>query len=159
MAHPVVIHKAPPAPPSATPQARYFQPPSVCVNAAGITLDNFLLDMEEDDFDKVVQVNLKVGRLSGCAHSPSCVSHQALSLQGSFLVIQAVARALVASGATKGSLITVGSIVGKVRIHLPPFRLVKCPNFPPLPLMPEVVKIKAVCLYFFPMHLFRRWET
>ncbi|XP_051926017.1 estradiol 17-beta-dehydrogenase 8 isoform X2 [Hippocampus zosterae] len=73
-------------------QARYFQPPSVCVNAAGITLDNFLLDMEEDDFDKVVQVNLK----------------------GSFLVVQAVAQALVASGATKGSLITVGSIVGKV---------------------------------------------
>ncbi|XP_037120086.1 estradiol 17-beta-dehydrogenase 8 isoform X2 [Syngnathus acus] len=66
-------------------QARYFQPPSVCVNAAGITLDNFLLDMEEDDFDK-----------------------------GSFLVIQAVAQALVACGATKGSIITLGSIVGKV---------------------------------------------
>ncbi|XP_049607533.1 (3R)-3-hydroxyacyl-CoA dehydrogenase isoform X1 [Syngnathus scovelli] len=73
-------------------QARYFQPPSVCVNAAGITLDNFLLDMEEEDFDKVVQVNLK----------------------GSFLVIQAVAQALVACGATKGSIITLGSIVGKV---------------------------------------------
>ncbi|XP_049607535.1 (3R)-3-hydroxyacyl-CoA dehydrogenase isoform X2 [Syngnathus scovelli] len=66
-------------------QARYFQPPSVCVNAAGITLDNFLLDMEEEDFDK-----------------------------GSFLVIQAVAQALVACGATKGSIITLGSIVGKV---------------------------------------------
>ncbi|XP_061521546.1 estradiol 17-beta-dehydrogenase 8 isoform X1 [Phycodurus eques] len=73
-------------------QARYFQPPSVCVNAAGITLDNFLLDMEEDDFDRVVQVNLK----------------------GSFLVIQAVAQALVACGASKGSIVTVGSIVGKV---------------------------------------------
>ncbi|XP_061674927.1 estradiol 17-beta-dehydrogenase 8 isoform X4 [Syngnathoides biaculeatus] len=73
-------------------QARYFQPPSVCVNAAGVTQDNFLLDMEDDDFDRVVRVNLK----------------------GSFLVIRAVARALVASGAPKGSIVTVGSIVGKV---------------------------------------------
>lgn len=35
--------------------------------------------------------------------------------QGSFLVIQAVAQALVACGAPKGSIVTVGSIVGKVR--------------------------------------------
>lgn len=35
--------------------------------------------------------------------------------QGSFLVTQAVAQALVACGAPKGSIITVGSIVGKVR--------------------------------------------
>ncbi|XP_031727221.1 (3R)-3-hydroxyacyl-CoA dehydrogenase isoform X2 [Anarrhichthys ocellatus] len=48
--------------------------------------------MEEDQFDKVVQVNLK----------------------GSFLVLQAVAQALVACGAPKGSIVTVGSIVGKV---------------------------------------------
>ncbi|XP_077599270.1 (3R)-3-hydroxyacyl-CoA dehydrogenase isoform X2 [Stigmatopora nigra] len=73
-------------------QVRYFQPPSVCVNAAGITADHFLLDMEEEQFDRVIRVNLK----------------------GSFLLIQAVAGALVACGATKGSIITVGSIVGKV---------------------------------------------
>lgn len=41
-------------------QCCYFQPPSVCVNAAGITQDEFLLKMEEDDFDKVIDVNLKV---------------------------------------------------------------------------------------------------
>ncbi|XP_054620136.1 estradiol 17-beta-dehydrogenase 8 [Dunckerocampus dactyliophorus] len=73
-------------------QTCFFQPPSVCVNAAGITLDDFLLSMEEDHFDRVIQVNLK----------------------GSFLVTQAVAQALVACGAAKGSIITVGSIVGKV---------------------------------------------
>ncbi|KAG7219339.1 hypothetical protein INR49_019116 [Caranx melampygus] len=73
-------------------QARFFQPPSVCVNAAGITQDDFLLSMKEEEFDRVVQVNLK----------------------GSFLVTQAVAQALVACGAPKGSIITVGSIVGKV---------------------------------------------
>uniref|UniRef100_A0A3Q3GYK3 Estradiol 17-beta-dehydrogenase 8-like n=1 Tax=Labrus bergylta TaxID=56723 RepID=A0A3Q3GYK3_9LABR len=70
-----------------------IQPPSVCVNAAGITQDHFLLNMEEDHFDRVIQVNLK----------------------GSFLITQAVAQALVACGAPKGSIITVGSIVGKVR--------------------------------------------
>ncbi|XP_065804205.1 estradiol 17-beta-dehydrogenase 8-like isoform X1 [Labrus bergylta] len=69
-----------------------IQPPSVCVNAAGITQDHFLLNMEEDHFDRVIQVNLK----------------------GSFLITQAVAQALVACGAPKGSIITVGSIVGKV---------------------------------------------
>ncbi|XP_074469794.1 (3R)-3-hydroxyacyl-CoA dehydrogenase [Sebastes fasciatus] len=73
-------------------QTQYFQPPSVCVNAAGITQDDFLLNMSEDQFDKVIQVNLK----------------------GSFLVIQAVSQALVACGAPKGSIVTVGSIVGKV---------------------------------------------
>ncbi|XP_076005948.1 (3R)-3-hydroxyacyl-CoA dehydrogenase [Genypterus blacodes] len=73
-------------------QTCYFQPPSVCVNAAGITQDDFLLNMEEEDFDRVVQINLK----------------------GSFLLTQAVAQALVACGAPKGSIITVGSIVGKV---------------------------------------------
>ncbi|XP_065326395.1 estradiol 17-beta-dehydrogenase 8-like [Pelmatolapia mariae] len=73
-------------------QTRYFQPPSVCVNAAGIAQDDFLLNMEEEQFDKVIQINLK----------------------GSFLITQAVAQALVACGAPKGSIITVGSIVGKV---------------------------------------------
>nr|ACN49151.1 estradiol 17 beta-dehydrogenase 8 [Oryzias dancena] len=73
-------------------QTRYFQPPSVCVNTAGITQDDFLLSMEEEQFDRVIQVNLK----------------------GSFLVTQAVTQALVACGAPKGSIITVGSIVGKV---------------------------------------------
>ncbi|XP_066543300.1 (3R)-3-hydroxyacyl-CoA dehydrogenase [Amia ocellicauda] len=73
-------------------QCEYFRPPCVCVSAAGITADDFLLRMEERHFDRVTQVNLK----------------------GTFLVIQAISRSLVASGAPKGSIITVGSIVGKV---------------------------------------------
>uniref|UniRef100_A0A4W5RXQ4 Hydroxysteroid (17-beta) dehydrogenase 8 n=1 Tax=Hucho hucho TaxID=62062 RepID=A0A4W5RXQ4_9TELE len=68
-------------------QCRYFQPPSVCVNAAGVTQDEFLLKMEED-FDKVIQAT--------------------------FLLTQAVGKALVASGAPKRCIITVGSNVGKV---------------------------------------------
>lgn len=50
-----------------------------------------------------------VSRLQ-CLVSSSALS----SLQGSFLVTQAVAQALVACGARKGSIITIGSIVGKV---------------------------------------------
>jgi len=73
-------------------QCRYFQPPSVCVNAAGITQDDFLMRMKEEDFDRVLQVNLK----------------------GTYLVTQAFAKALAASGAPKGSIVTLGSIVGKV---------------------------------------------
>lgn len=38
----------------------YKKPPSVVVNAAGITKDNFLLKMSEADFDAVINVNLKV---------------------------------------------------------------------------------------------------
>lgn len=41
-------------------QAHFFQPPVVCVNAAGITQDDFMLNMEEEKFDRVVHVNLKV---------------------------------------------------------------------------------------------------
>ncbi|MGH0140590.1 UNVERIFIED_CONTAM: hypothetical protein FKN15_009017 [Acipenser sinensis] len=67
--------------------------PSVCVSSAGITLDEFLLKLEEEAFDRVLQVNLK----------------------GSVLLTQAVSRALVASGSSKGVIINVGSIVGKVR--------------------------------------------
>lgn len=40
--------------------SKYKKPPSIVVNSAGITKDNFLLKMSEQDFDDVVSVNLKV---------------------------------------------------------------------------------------------------
>lgn len=40
--------------------SNYKKPPSIIVNSAGITKDNFLLKMSEQDFDDVVSVNLKV---------------------------------------------------------------------------------------------------
>ncbi|XP_018609887.2 (3R)-3-hydroxyacyl-CoA dehydrogenase isoform X1 [Scleropages formosus] len=73
-------------------QHQYFQPPSLCVSAAGITQDEFLLKMDEEDFDRVIEVNLK----------------------GTFLVTQVFSRAMVSSGFPKGSIITIGSIVGKM---------------------------------------------
>lgn len=38
----------------------FTKPPTIIVNSAGITRDNFLLKMSEEDFDEVINVNLKV---------------------------------------------------------------------------------------------------
>lgn len=38
----------------------YSAPPTVLVNAAGITRDNFLLKMSVQDFESVFDVNVKV---------------------------------------------------------------------------------------------------
>lgn len=38
----------------------FRKPPSIIVNSAGITRDNFLLKLSEQDFEDVVNVNLKV---------------------------------------------------------------------------------------------------
>ncbi|XP_036908620.1 estradiol 17-beta-dehydrogenase 8 isoform X2 [Sturnira hondurensis] len=72
-------------------QAFFTRPPSVIVSCAGVTRDEFLLHMSEDDWDKVIAVNLK----------------------GIFLVTQAAAQALVSNGC-HGSIINISSIVGKV---------------------------------------------
>lgn len=39
---------------------QYKTPPSVIVNCAGITRDNFLLKLSQEDFDDVININLKV---------------------------------------------------------------------------------------------------
>lgn len=39
---------------------KYSKPPTIIVNAAGITRDNFLLKLSEEDFDEVLDINLKV---------------------------------------------------------------------------------------------------
>ncbi|XP_077017585.1 (3R)-3-hydroxyacyl-CoA dehydrogenase isoform X2 [Tamandua tetradactyla] len=72
-------------------QACFSRLPSVVVSCAGITRDEFLLHMSEDDWDRVIAVNLK----------------------STFLVTQAAAQALV-SGGCPGSIINISSIVGKV---------------------------------------------
>ena len=38
---------------------KYKRAPDIIVNSAGITRDGFMLRMKEEDFDKVVDVNLK----------------------------------------------------------------------------------------------------
>lgn len=48
--------------------ARYKKPPSIVVNSAGIKKDNFLLKMSEQDFDDVIDVNLKVDIMNTFYH-------------------------------------------------------------------------------------------
>ncbi|KAF6114141.1 hydroxysteroid 17-beta dehydrogenase 8 [Phyllostomus discolor] len=52
-------------------QACFTRPPSVVVSCAGITRDEFLLHMSEDDWDKVIAVNLKVGNMGQTNYSAS----------------------------------------------------------------------------------------
>ncbi|XP_044913318.1 (3R)-3-hydroxyacyl-CoA dehydrogenase isoform X2 [Felis catus] len=52
-------------------QACFSRPPSVVVSCAGITRDEFLLHMSEDDWDKVIAVNLKVGNMGQTNYAAS----------------------------------------------------------------------------------------
>ncbi|XP_017786323.1 PREDICTED: estradiol 17-beta-dehydrogenase 8 [Nicrophorus vespilloides] len=70
---------------------QYSKPPSIVVNCAGITRDNFLLKMSEQDFDDVIRVNLK----------------------GTFLVMQTFANAVIQYKINNASFINIASIVGK----------------------------------------------
>ena len=69
---------------------KYKRAPDIIVNSAGITKDGFLLRMKEEDFDRVIDVNLK----------------------GTFLVTQAAA-SLMKEQKLPGSIVNIASIVGK----------------------------------------------
>merc|ERR1712215_207386 len=69
---------------------KYKRAPDIIVNSAGITKDGFMLRMKEEDFEKVIDVNLK----------------------GTFLVTQAAA-SLMKDQQLSGSIVNIASIVGK----------------------------------------------
>ncbi|XP_023310318.1 estradiol 17-beta-dehydrogenase 8-like [Anoplophora glabripennis] len=71
--------------------AEYGKPPTIIVNSAGITRDNFILKLSEEDFDEVLKINLK----------------------GTFLIVQKCANAIIDHGINNASIINVGSISGK----------------------------------------------
>lgn len=75
-----------------TVKQRYEKPATIIVNSAGITRDNFLLKMNVQDFEKVIDVNLK----------------------GTFLVMQQGAKAMIEANENEGSIVNVASIMGKV---------------------------------------------
>lgn len=56
---------------------QFKRPPTVIVNSAGITRDGFLLKMSEEDFDSVINVNLKVNLQSILAPSGYTVTSPA----------------------------------------------------------------------------------
>lgn len=69
----------------------YKRPPSIVINSAGITRDNFLLKMPESDFEAVIDVNLK----------------------GTWLMLQRFGRAMIDHGLPAGSMVNVSSIVAR----------------------------------------------
>merc|ERR1719433_1254478 len=69
---------------------KYKRPPDIIVNSAGITKEDFLLRMKEEDFDQVIDVNLK----------------------GTFLVTQTAA-SLMKEQKLAGSIVNIASIVGR----------------------------------------------
>lgn len=71
---------------------QFSRPPTVIVNSAGITRDNFLIKLSDNNFDDVINVNLK----------------------GTFLVMQTAVKTMIEANATKdSSIINIGSIIGK----------------------------------------------
>ena len=90
-------------------------PLSVLVNSAGITRDSLLLKQTEEEFDTVLAVNLKVSGRSQARflHRIDYIT-TLLLLQGTFLMTQAVARQMLNTKGTGGSVVNISSIVGKV---------------------------------------------
>ncbi|XP_044732576.1 estradiol 17-beta-dehydrogenase 8 [Chrysoperla carnea] len=72
---------------------RFSNPPTVVVNSAGITRDNFLLKMSEEDFNAVINTNLN----------------------GTFNIMQTFGNALANMDPSPGgSFINIASIAGKI---------------------------------------------
>ncbi|XP_067865816.1 estradiol 17-beta-dehydrogenase 8 isoform X2 [Heterodontus francisci] len=52
-------------------QTQFSRPPCIAVNCAGITMDSLLLKMQEEAFDRVLKVNLKVGNVGQTNYTAS----------------------------------------------------------------------------------------
>ncbi|XP_078611920.1 (3R)-3-hydroxyacyl-CoA dehydrogenase-like [Branchiostoma floridae x Branchiostoma japonicum] len=74
-------------------RADYPSAPSVVVTCAGVAIPSYFLDMDEATYDKVTNINQK----------------------GTFLVVQAMARLMVEDKVKNGSIVTMGSICGRVQ--------------------------------------------
>ena len=87
---------------------KYKRPPDIIVNSAGITKDGFLLRMKEEDFDQVIDVNLKGTFLV------TQVGYQASSLllQLKYFTLQAAA-SLMKENQLPGSIVNIASIVAR----------------------------------------------
>ncbi|XP_035694728.1 estradiol 17-beta-dehydrogenase 8-like [Branchiostoma floridae] len=76
-------------------RADYQSAPSVVVTCAGVAIPSYFLDMDEATYDKVTNINQK----------------------GTFLVVQAMTRLMVEDKVKNGSIVTMGSICGRVGQH------------------------------------------
>ncbi|GAB1861145.1 Estradiol 17-beta-dehydrogenase 8 [Camponotus japonicus] len=70
---------------------QFSKPPTIIVNSAGVTRDNFLTKLNDSNFDDVINVNLK----------------------GTFLVMQIAVKAMIEANTIKdSSIINISSIIG-----------------------------------------------
>lgn len=92
-------------------------PPSILVNAAGISRDNFIFNMSEEEFDDVIRVNLKVRSQWYATIISSNDSFLHFHLQGTFLMMQQFAMAMVEHDVKSGSIVNISSIIGKIGSH------------------------------------------
>ena len=72
---------------------KYKSCPDAVVNSAGITMDGYLLKMTDDNFDKVIDVNLK----------------------GTYRINKIAASAMKSAKLDYGSIVNISSIVGKFK--------------------------------------------
>ena len=73
-------------------RTKYSSPPTIIVNSAGITRDQFLLKLGEHDFDQVLDANLK----------------------GTFLVMRTAVQEMIAADVSNGgSIVNISSIIAK----------------------------------------------
>ena len=70
---------------------QYREPPAVVANSAGITADGYLLKMTDENFDRVIDVNLR----------------------GTYLVNKTAANLMKQHQVSSGSIVNVSSVIGK----------------------------------------------
>eukprot|EP00057_Strongylocentrotus_purpuratus_P035009 XP_797388.3 PREDICTED: estradiol 17-beta-dehydrogenase 8 [Strongylocentrotus purpuratus] len=107
----------------------YKKPATILVNSAGITRDQLMLKMTEEDFDEVIKVNLKGTFLMCQAVSQAMVKSKvtggsfinisSIIATGTFLMCQAVSQAMVKSKVTGGSFINISSIIATMLSLIP----------------------------------------
>ena len=78
-----------------TMQDKFGSPPDIVINSAGITMDTYLLKMNDETFDKVIEVNLK----------------------GTFLVNQITAQSMKEMKVNHGAIVNISSLVGKTFVN------------------------------------------
>jgi 17beta-estradiol 17-dehydrogenase / 3alpha(17beta)-hydroxysteroid dehydrogenase (NAD+) / 3-oxoacyl-[acyl-carrier protein] reductase alpha subunit len=89
---------------------KFKRPPTVVVNCAGITRDAFILKMDDSDFDMVLNVNLKVGKVVDKVNSSIYLPSY---LQGTYLVMKNVVQKMV-EHKVGGAIVNISSVTAKM---------------------------------------------
>nr|XP_048674231.1 (3R)-3-hydroxyacyl-CoA dehydrogenase isoform X4 [Caretta caretta] len=119
-------------------QAQFSAPPRVCVSCAGITMDEFLLKQTEAAFDKVLQVNLKVGNLGQVSYAASKAGVEGLT--------KTAAKELARFG-IRCNVVLPGFITTPMTDKVPPKVLQKFAGMVPLGRLGDPKEVADVCAF------------